>query len=204
MFRFKHFSLRQGQWIRPHAHRGRLVCNLLLKGVLNEGRVNSDCPAQCRIISHRAPALLILSGDSLHALQAQTDTHLVGFSLQWSSKPLLKASFPQSAAMAVATALLLHSAVLPACNHDKVARADLFEKHIAHANEDCFLQALEMAAQSGDVDAQIALGISLMEGTAGIVDQTMGLYWLKRAAVSETGKNIYEAYTSDAEEGYIC
>lgn len=65
---------------------------------------------------------------------------------------------------------------------------------------DCFFNNLESAAAGGDPQAQVELGITLMQGLSPDPgDAMLGPYWLKRAAASghPSAQKLLDAYMED-------
>ena len=65
---------------------------------------------------------------------------------------------------------------------------------------DCFFNSLESAAAGGDTQAQVELGITLMQGLSpNPGDAMLGPYWLKRAAASghPSAQTLLDAYMED-------
>lgn len=65
---------------------------------------------------------------------------------------------------------------------------------------DCFFDNLESAAAGGDPQAQVELGITLMQGLSpNPEDAMLGPYWLKRAAAAghQSAQMLLDAYMED-------
>ena len=199
MIQAKLQKLQSGAVIRPHAHRNKIIVNCLVKGVIQESKLDPFKRGTLSVTYHSAPNILVRSGYDIHTLKASVDSTLLGVSASW---PASHKSFP--ALVVLVNALGVFSSGVEACIHSELNPETMIEHRMGKHEDSCFLEVLEEKAQSGDIEAQITLGISYMEGLAGVEDPITGLYWLRRAAEKEEGKGFYEAYVTDAEEGYVC
>lgn len=199
MIQAKFFNLAMGSSVKPHSHANRVVINCLLQGALQESRLDPSQTGSLSIQYHFAPKILVRSGHAIHTLKASVDSMLWGASFSWPNQHQVSPVL-----IALINTLVVFSPTVEACVDEEIKPQMMLEHRMGRPEAPCFLKALEHKAQSGDVEAQITLGISLMEGYAGVEEPSMGMYWLTRAAEKEEGQGFYEAYVADAEEGYVC
>ncbi|HSG03544.1 MAG TPA: hypothetical protein VLA39_07395 [Marinobacterium sp.] len=179
-----------GAILPPHSHSCSQLC-LLLYGKLIQWQFNGAGLIQGSL--HRCGDLWYVDKSIVHSATSVTNVRLVTMKLRCPGISKVQL-------LGVASASLLAIQAARACDYS-LADFERDQQTGMHIEvPDCFFENLEHAASGGDAQAQLELGISLIEGySQDPSDSNLGTYWIKKAMQQghPGAQNILDAYMED-------
>lgn len=206
MFRLSRLRFPAGTIIPAHSHAGFQLC-LLVRGQLKMW--SSISAYSCSRVLN-AGGFWFAGSQTEHSVLITEDSQLVRLDL---GLPLLKHSpslctLRRSLAIAALLTIQASRACSPSeaqsstgdCDYGLAELERDQQSGLQFTVPDCFFNSLESAAAGGDPQAQVELGITLMQGLSqNPGDAMLGPYWLKRAAASghPSAQKLLDAYMED-------
>lgn len=203
MFSLSLLNLNHCPFIPSHSHKVFQLC-LLLRGRMEIWRAVGSAVQRSSFVTGDIWAV---PAGELHSAKVDSGTLLLCLRYARPNSRLIGA-----ATVSAALSALLSLEAAHACNIDDLTTThetcDYTLEDLERDKQtglrlevpDCFFATLESAAAGGDSQAQVDLGISLMEGLSDDPgDSALGSYWLKRAAESghPSAMSILDAYMED-------
>lgn len=195
---FNLLRLPSGMVVPAHAHPYSQI-SILLKGEILFWESSTDTHLV------KAGGLWRVRAGAVHSARVENSALVLRYRYG-EAREVMSTTNPRS----VLFATLLTLTAIPASGQDKLAvtecnyglaelardQAEGFQFEVP----DCFFNTLESAAAGGNVQAQVELGVSLLEGLhSNPAEKTMGPYWLKRAANEghPSAQALLDAYMED-------